>query len=619
MSLRDRRGARGRQQGVVLLLILLVLLSAASYALLSSLNVARQHSRASHATSAASLAAAERALLGYAARYPDDPEVASLVAGPGHLPCPDTRFDAGDVPGQADPPCALSSGTGTGLLPWRTLDLPELRDGDGAPLWYAVDDAFRNSPRSAINPDTVAALRLDDCAGGRDLAALIIAPGAALAGQDRSTANPAVRYAAGNYLEGQNASTGDTCFSALRGAAANDVVRVIDRARLVDAVQGRVLRDVANALARYYRDPDGDDVAGVDPDCAAASQPDDCDDAYPWLSPFGDPALVPYAGTVGVRAGLLPLRRVNVDFEAGFGARWAIPSVAEAVIATGAAPPAASCVRNTLAPCPVSVPGFAASVDGPGAGAGVGRCLLPRGVDDPPGSTRLRCETDRSALDTVSGNTLTRTYIIEIENLPRLIAPPSATAPRTEGALLVNAPVPVDGRISLTLSDRLTSAAGAETPLGESRLALSAGSAVSIFELVDVPFDLEVSDDDVIDPATRRSPGELPRWFVENGWQRFIAVAYAAAYAPGNAAAGCAPGADCLRLVRTTPDGASTTLSDVRGLVLGAGPALATQARPSSDPAQNFEDENDSFDDLYTERPPAADFNDRVRRLGVDD
>ncbi len=101
MSARGRRGARRREQGVVLLLVLLVLLSAASYALLRSLNVAQQHSRASHATSAASLAAAERALLGYATRYPDHPDITSLVAGPGHLPCPDTRFDAGDVPGQA--------------------------------------------------------------------------------------------------------------------------------------------------------------------------------------------------------------------------------------------------------------------------------------------------------------------------------------------------------------------------------------------------------------------------------------------------------------------------------------------------------------------------------------
>lgn len=618
MSLRDGRGARGRQQGVVLLLTLLVLLSAASYALLSSLNVARQHSRASHATSAASLAAAERALLGYAARYPDDPDVASLVAGPGHLPCPDTRFDAGDVPGQADPPCALSSGTGTGLLPWRTLDVPALRDGDGAPLWYAVDDAFRNSPRSAINPDTVAALRLDDCAGGRDLAALIIAPGAGLAGQDRSTASPAVRYAAGNYLEGQNASTGDTCFSALRGAAANDVVRAIDRVRLLDAVQGRVLRDVANALARYYRDPDGDDVAGVDPDCAAAAQPDDCDDAYPWLSPYTDPSLGPYAGTAGTRAGLLPLRQVDVDFDAGFAAQWSVP-VAGTVVSTGTSPPAASCVRNTGTPCTVTPPGVVAPTTfvGPIFGTGVapfgtGRCRWP-------GGTRLRCETRRGALDAASGNLLTRTYAVEVRNLARRLAPPSALAPRTEGATLVNASVPADGLIDITLTDTLTSAAGVDTALGSARLVLSAGAAVSLFALSGVPFDLEVSDDDVIDPAARRSPGELPRWFVANGWQQFIAVAYAAAYAPGNAAADCAPGADCLRLARTTQDGASTTLSDVRGLVLGAGPALATQARPSADPAQLFEHENHSFDDLYTERPPAADFNDRVRRLGLDD
>ncbi len=619
MSLRGGRGARARQQGIVLLLVMLVLLSVASYALLRSLNVARQHSRASNAVSAASLAAAERALLGYAARYPDDPDSASLAAGPGHLPCPDTRFDAGDVPGQADPPCAIGGVNGTtGLLPWRTLDIPDLRDDDGAPLWYAVDDAFRNNPQGLINPDTVAALRLDNCgATGRDIAALIVAPGAALGGQDRSTANPAVRYAAANYLEGQNASTGDTCFSSAAGITANDVVRAIDRARLIDAVQGRVLRDVANALERYYRDPDGDDDnAGVDPDCAPL--PGDCDDAYPWLSPYTDPSLGPYAGTVGTRAGLLPLRRVDVDFDAGFAAQWSIP-VAGTVVGTGTSPPSASCVRDTRSPCPVSVPGFTAVVDGPAAGVGVGSCRWPKLESGLPGSTRLRCETRRSALDATSGNTLTRVYVVEIEKLPREIMPPTALAPRTEGATLLNSSVPAGGLIDLTVTDTLTSAAGVETALGEARLVLSAGAAVSLFALTDVPFDLEISDDDVIDPATRRSPGELPPWFAANGWQQFIAVAYAAAYAPGNAAADCTPGVDCLRLERVAQDGAATTLGDVRGLVLGAGPALATQARPSADPAQLFEHGNSSFDDVYTERPMAADSNDRVRRLGVDD
>jgi len=76
---------------------------------------------------------------------------------------------------------------------------------------------------------------------------------------------------------------------------------------------------------------------------------------------------------------------------------------------------------------------------------------------------------------------------------------------------------------------------------------------------------------------------------------------------------------DCLQLERTGPGGASSTRNDVRGLVLGGGPALGTQTRPSADPAQLFESENSSFDDLYSERPMAADFNDRVRRLGVDD
>ena len=620
MNGRGGRPSRRRQEGVAVLLVLILVVATGSYLLLRSLNEAVQRGLDTQASTAASLALAERALLGYALRFPDDPAITSLDTGPGLLPCPDTRFDSGDVPGQADPPCALSSSTETGLLPWRTLDIPEPRDSDGAPLWYAVADAFRNNPAGTINPSTLADLRVDDCAAGaRQIAALVFAPGAALGNQNRSLASAAARYNPANYLEGENASRGDGCFSSVTGAAANDFVRVIDRAQLLDAVQRRVLSDVANTLSRYYADPDGDDVAGVDPDCAAATLPDDCDDAYPWLSPYDNPATGDYLGVAGTRAGLLPLRRVDVDFPAAFRAVWELPT-GGAFSTTGTTPPAEACVRSTSAACSVQPAGFSAAVDMGGAVLGTGVLPFGAGACRWPGGPALRCESTRVVTDPDgSGDVLSRAYVIEIRNLPRLIAPPSAAQPRLEDVLLSAATLGTDASILITITDTLEPPAAPKNVQGLARLLLTAGMGVDAFALTGVPFDLEVDDDDSLDPAARRSPGELPHWFAANDWQQFIAVAYAAAYAPGNVADDCTPGSDCLVIDRALRDQPASERDDVRGVVLAGGAALATQTRPSADPAQVFEADNADFDDRYTERATANDFNDLLRRLEPND
>lgn len=610
---RVRRARPPRQRGVVVLMVLALLIAVGSFVLVRTLNEGVQRARDDQRVTAASLAAAERALLGYATRFPDDPGITNAQAGPGHLPCPDTRFDAGDAPGQADPPCAQSSATETGLLPWRTLDLAAPLDADGAPVWYAVADAFRNNPAGIINPDTRGELRLDDCAAGaRDLAALLFAPGAALGTQNRSTANAIVRYGAANYLEGQNASRGDGCFTSATSATANDLVRAIDRSTLMNAVQRRVLADVANALERYFADPDGDDVAGVDADCTAASLPADCDDAFPWLSPYDHPVTSVYRGAAGTRVGQLPLRRVEVDFPARFSATWTIP-VAGILTTTGTTPPTEACVRSTGAVCSLQPAGFAAAatysslVSGTGdAGTLIGSCRWG-------GGAAMRCTTRQTISDPgASGNRVERSYALEIDGLPRRIAPPSATQPRLEDVILTAHTLAADASLAITVTDTLQPA---NTQLGVARLVLGGGELADAFSLLNVPFDLEVDDDEVIDPAARRSPGELPAWFTANAWQQFVLVAYAAAYAPGNVAADCVADADCLRVARTRHAAPSVTQADVRGLVLAGGAALAAQTRPSADPAQVFEDDNADGDDTYTERDGTTDFNDVLRQL----
>ena len=115
-------------------LVLVALLLAAvlaSLAALGSGGLAADSRRAR--TSERALAQAREALIAYAAERPIDTAV-----GPGYLPCPDADDD-----GWAESTCGSLSGhlgqaERLGRLPWKTLGLPDLRDGWGERLWYAV-------------------------------------------------------------------------------------------------------------------------------------------------------------------------------------------------------------------------------------------------------------------------------------------------------------------------------------------------------------------------------------------------------------------------------------------------------------------------------------------------
>jgi hypothetical protein len=64
---------------------------------------------------------------------------------PGELPCPDRNND-----GVSDRPCATAA-LRVGRLPWKTLGLPDLRDGYDERLWYALSSSFADSPRGTCN------------------------------------------------------------------------------------------------------------------------------------------------------------------------------------------------------------------------------------------------------------------------------------------------------------------------------------------------------------------------------------------------------------------------------------------------------------------------------------
>jgi len=180
-----------RQGGAALLVIFLIILLAGMSMFFQRLNGAPDAARGQQ--TAAALAQARDALIGYAASYADTHPGQVF----GFLPCPDIDND-----GSAET-CDQMNLTVVGRLPWKTLDLPDLRDADGECLWYAVSGSFKNNPPPGLlNWDSAGKLRVVDAASGQTLvaaddlagsdggaAAVIFAPGPPLAGQERPNGN----------------------------------------------------------------------------------------------------------------------------------------------------------------------------------------------------------------------------------------------------------------------------------------------------------------------------------------------------------------------------------------------------------------------------------------------
>jgi hypothetical protein len=188
---------RGRRSGAFLILVALVLLGAigALFAAAATFRLAAARER----TTERALAQAREALIAYAADRP-----INALVGPGYLPCPDLDGD-----GWAESTCGSLDGSSgqeqrLGFLPWKTLGLPMLADGDGERLWHAVSSKYKGllncgvsrgcvdmSPPSALGTITVrdasgraihdGTIGTAARAGEGGAAAVVIAPGAPLA------------------------------------------------------------------------------------------------------------------------------------------------------------------------------------------------------------------------------------------------------------------------------------------------------------------------------------------------------------------------------------------------------------------------------------------------------
>ena len=115
--------AQARQRGAALMLMLVIVVMGIAAALVGSLSTTALKN-ARQETTAVALAQAKDALIG---RAVSDNNM------PGSLPCPDTNDD-----GSAELLSGNDCPSYIGRLPWKTLDLPDLRDGSGERLWYAL-------------------------------------------------------------------------------------------------------------------------------------------------------------------------------------------------------------------------------------------------------------------------------------------------------------------------------------------------------------------------------------------------------------------------------------------------------------------------------------------------
>ena len=259
----------GRQRGVALLvLMLLVFLAGASWMLAQSGSMEGRNQV--NKVTASAMAQAKEALIGRAA---------TDVNRPGSLPCPDTNND-----GVAELFAGVNCPAYIGRLPWKTLDLPELLDGNGNRLWYALSSGLRDRDEAQpINPSTVLQITLDS--SPPSIAAIIFSSGPPLPSQIGRPSN-----AIADYLDGSNNDGDNSYVSGPPSAAFNDKTLVITREDIFRTVNQRVLAEI--------RGPD-DNAPGAPSYGLRRYHADNA--SFPWADSGSDGY-----GDVGVTVGNLP-------------------------------------------------------------------------------------------------------------------------------------------------------------------------------------------------------------------------------------------------------------------------------------------------------------------------
>jgi hypothetical protein len=207
-----------------MIIVLVIMVVVTTFGLLKILNTTELRVQQNTRTAQA-LKEAKEAVIAFAA----------MSNTPGVMPCPEMTNTIGTTTDGASSPCA-NVGLYLGRLPWRTLKLAQYPDSTGEQLWYALKD-FRSG---AINNTSTGGLTVD----GRQVVAIIFAPGPAQAGQTRPLlVQGGAAPLPSNYLDGTNAD-GDTVFS-VNSSGINDLAITITVAELTAPIIRRVLAEAA--------------------------------------------------------------------------------------------------------------------------------------------------------------------------------------------------------------------------------------------------------------------------------------------------------------------------------------------------------------------------------------
>lgn len=267
---------RPAQNGIALLILALILLISGSAVLLTMVSGNNLKFEQAKKT-ARVLAEAKAALLGYAITS----NLAHFGCGsdcrrPGDLPCPDTNND-----GIAETSCGDATGiTGQtsrlGRLPWKTLGLDDLRDGNGDRLWYAVSNRFKQNTRAfPLNSNTLGTISIkdsngaivQDATGSTGAVAVVISVGLPLTRQDNvvqsrlsANQNNGVHYL-DNALGEDNADFFDTgangfikgvMHNTTGATILNDQLMVVSQSDMMNATEPLVAAKVVEAASTYF-------------------------------------------------------------------------------------------------------------------------------------------------------------------------------------------------------------------------------------------------------------------------------------------------------------------------------------------------------------------------------
>lgn len=283
----NQQAGKKKQNGLVLLVLVIAIALSISTYYFSTISVVDIKADNIEKTQKA-LKKAKRALIAYTVNYPKN----HAPRGPGYLLCPDANND-----GVAENAC--NGPVTIGRLPWKTLNIGDLRDSANERLWYAVSENFdyTNSPdppgpsTKAINTSTRGNITVRDnnkniIYDGTTIdgsVAVIISPGVALTRddgikQDRSNTNTAINYLdvdtsipednvdfVHGVLGGANKNgfiQGDI-YDVDNNIIVNDVIEVISYNDIMEQVHRRVSQEISNLINDYFT------ACGAYPDASA--------------------------------------------------------------------------------------------------------------------------------------------------------------------------------------------------------------------------------------------------------------------------------------------------------------------------------------------------------------